>query len=155
MLQTSPRPLFFFHLQNGKWWHRWKRTANVRSKFNPRHTINVKFPSFLHQRTVYEHKGTLHQAPTPIEGPVFYEGSSRWPFVVTVDCTHLETMTTTVLWAQLVPNAALHKAASILQLFPTQHSLAWMWARSSVKRNEQCLGGVQLQLTISHPFLTH
>lgn len=31
------------------------------------------------------------------EGIVSYEENFRWPFVVTADCTHLETMTTSLL----------------------------------------------------------
>lgn len=69
----------------------------MRSKFNPRHAINVNFPSLLHQMTDYEHKVTLHQEPTLIESAFSKKGSSWWPYIVTVDCTHLETMTTTVL----------------------------------------------------------
>lgn len=55
--------LFFFFFSSAKWemMQQWKRTANVRSKFNPRHIININFPSFLHQMIGYEHKVTLHQ----------------------------------------------------------------------------------------------
>lgn len=66
-------------------------------KFNPRHTISVSFPSLFKSDYDYEHKVTPDQELTLAESTVFYEASSWWPFVVTVDCTHLETMTTVVL----------------------------------------------------------
>lgn len=64
------------------------------SKLNIRHTTNANFPSPLKSIDRYEHNATFYPELTQIDGTLSYKGNSWWPFIVSVDCTHLETMTT-------------------------------------------------------------